>query len=146
MQSRDHLSEVNTEILFGYLARFLNSGNIPVTPAADPAVRVKVDIYGLVLLLTELIKHIRHIKKNEQLSCITHIGEKFIFIDLIWPGTFLTTGVVKEILAEELENSIGRMSVNSLLHSMGGDLWSQRQDKSKGLLRLALPIAARLEA
>jgi hypothetical protein len=49
------------------------------------------------------------------------------------------------MLAEKLHNSVGELTVGGILHSMGGDIWSQKHENSKSSLRLALPLAMRIE-
>ena len=54
----------------------------------------------------------------------------------------MPTTEVESILEERIADSIGNLSLGSILHSMDGDIWSQQLDESQSTLRLALPIGA----
>jgi DNA polymerase-3 subunit epsilon len=141
MQTQNHLTELNTEVLFGYVAHHLRHKNISVAAAPEQSSTVKVDIYGLLLVLDFLVDRIKQIHKQKGVSCEAHIGNQFIYFDFIWPGELLATGAVKAMLEEKLEHSVGEMTVASILHSMDGDIWSLQHENSKSTLRLALPLA-----
>ena len=80
-----------------------------------------------------------------ELSCKAHIGEKFVYFDYIWSGEFLPTPTVEAMLEKILHNSIGESTVASILHAMGGDIWSKQYENSSSILRLALPLGVRNE-
>jgi hypothetical protein len=92
-------------------------------------------------VLDYLISRLQQKKKSSGLSCEALIGEKFIYFDFVWLGEFIATSIVKAMLKEKLEHSVGGMTVASILHSMDGDIWSQQHKNSRSMLRLALPIA-----
>ena len=101
-------------------------------------------MYGLLLLLDYLAERISGIIQNRMdpgLSCKAHIGDHFIYFDLIWPGEALVSGAVQAMQEEKLEHSLGGMTVAAVLHSMDGDIWSQNHENSTAALRLALPIS-----
>ena len=141
MQTQSHLAQMDTEVLFGYVAHHLQSKKVPVAAKPDRSVGVKVDIYGFLQVLDYLITSIKQQQKGGKLSCRAHIGEQFIYFDFIWSGPFITTAAVAKMLERKLEHSIGGMSASSILRSMDGDVWSQQQENTKTTLRLALPIA-----
>jgi len=141
MQTQNLLTTMNTELLFGYVAHHLQNKKISVAAAADKTIGVKVDIYGLLLVLDYLAGRIKQKQKGTDISCEVHIGEQFVYFDLIWSGPFIATAVVEKMLAKKLEDSIGGMTVAAILHAMEGDIWSKQHDSAKSTLRLALPIA-----
>ena len=145
MQKHNHLMELSTEELFSYVTHHLELQGIPVTATPDTAICVKVDIYGLLLMLDFLADKIGQEQAKKGLTCEAHIGEQFIFLDFIWTGKYMATGSVSAILEEELEYSLGEMPLGSLLHAMDGDIWSQQHNKKKSMLRLALPIVKRAD-
>jgi DNA polymerase-3 subunit epsilon len=145
MQTHNHLSEMNTEVLFGYVTDYLEKKGISVAVSADRDICVKVDIYGLLLVLDYLVSRILQTQQKTRLSCEANIGEQFMYFDFIWSGPFIPTAAVEKMLEKTLDNSVGRMTVASILHSMDGDIWSQQHETSKGTLRLALPVALKTE-
>jgi hypothetical protein len=145
MQTQNHLAEMNTEVLFGYVALHLQTKNISVAASPDQTIGAEVDIYGLLLVLDFLVSRIMQDQKDFRLSCAAHIGKHFIYFDLLWSGSFIPTTAVEKILEEKLEHSIGGMTVGAILHSMDGDIWSPQQENSASSLRLALPIAGKAD-
>jgi len=145
MQTQSHLTEMNSNTLFGFVAKELHSKTLNFTAATDQTAVVKVDSYGLLLVLGHLANKIQQERNLSELSCEAHIGEQFVYFDFIWSGEFLPTATVETMLEEKLQNSVGELTVAGVLHSMGGDIWSQQHENSKSTLRLALPLAMRLE-
>jgi len=143
MQSRNHLTELNTEVLFSYVTHHLSNKKIPVTSSPANTISAKVDIYGLLLILDYLVDRILQRNRANGLTFEAHIGEQFIFMDFIWPGEFIAPGSVKALLEKKLERSLGEMTIASILHAMEGDIWSQQHTNKKNMYRLALPIAVR---
>jgi DNA polymerase-3 subunit epsilon len=144
MQTQNHLTALNTEVLFGYVSQHLRNMKISAAASPDPSITVTVDIYGLFLLLDYLVDRIIRItqkQKKTKISCKAHIGDHFIYFDLLWPGEFMAPAAVQAMQEEKLEHSLGGMTVASILHAMGGDIWSQQHEHSESALRLALPIA-----
>ncbi len=143
MQTQNHLTTLDTEVLFGYVTSSLQALQIAVAAAPKPAIAVKVDFYGLLLVLDYLADKIKHKQKHIALSCKMHIGEQFIYFDFIWPGPFIPPADIRKLLEKKLARGIGAMTVASILHAMEGDIWSQQLENSTSMLRLALPIAIR---
>jgi hypothetical protein len=96
-------------------------------------------------VLDYLVSRILQTQQKTRLSCEANIGEQFMYFDFIWSGPFIPTAAVEKMLEKTLDNSVGRMTVASILHSMDGDIWSQQHETSKGILRLALPVALKTE-
>jgi signal transduction histidine kinase len=140
MQTQNLLTELNSVVLFGYVARQLQNKKISVVVSPEQSIGTKVDIYGLLLVLDYLASSIKHKQKGIRLSCEIHIGKQFIYFDFVWSGPFIPPAAVEKMLAKKLEHSIGAMTVAAILNSMGGDIWSQQQEKAQSTLRLALPI------
>jgi DNA polymerase-3 subunit epsilon len=146
LQTQNHLTELNTEVLFGYVAHHLRTRKIAVTASPKRSITVKVDIYGLLLLLDYMVGRINKIlqkKKKTGLTCEAHIADNFIYFDLIWPGKYLASGAVQAMQEEKLEQSLGGMTVSSILRAMEGDIWSQQHDNSQSVFRLVLPASTK---
>jgi len=145
MQTQSHLTEMQAATLFSFIANHLRSKTIDFTASTDQAAVVKVDSYGLLLVLDHLANKIQQERNLTELSCEAHIGKQFVYFDFIWSGEFLPTAAVETMLEEKLQNSVGELTVAGILHSMGGDIWSQQHENSRTTLRLALPLAMRLD-
>jgi DNA polymerase-3 subunit epsilon len=145
MQTQSHLTEMNSDILFGFVAKHLHSKSLYFSASDDQTAIVKIDSYGFLLILDHLAHKIQQDRSLTELSCEAHIGEQFVYFDFIWSGEFLPTATVEAMLEEKLQNSVGELTVADSLHSMGGDIWSQQHENSRSTLRLALPLAMRME-
>ena len=145
MQTQNHLNEMNSAILFGFIAKHFQSSTVNFTAATNKTATVKIDSYGLLLVLDYLADKIRHERMLQELLCKAHIGEQFIYFDFIWSGEFLPTAIVETLLEEKLQSSTGELTIAGILHSMGGDIWSQQYENSSSALRLALPLAMRIK-
>lgn len=146
MQTQSHLTEISSDILCGFIADHFHGKGIEFTVPEGQTVNVKVDTYGLILVLGHLTEKIQLEKKLTELLCTVHIGNQFIFFDFIWAGDFIPTAVVQDLLEDKIENSVGGLTIAGILHSMGGDIWSQEHDKTRSKLRLALPLVMELDA
>ena len=145
MQTQSHLTEINPAILFGFVTKYLATKAIHFTASTDKTAVMKVDSYGLLLVLGHLANRIQRERKLTELFCEAHIGEQFVYFDFIWSGEFLPTTTVETMLEEKLQGSVGELPVSGILHSMGGDIWSQQHENSSSTLRLALPLAMRMK-
>ena len=145
MQTESHLTEMNTAFLSGFIEKHFLGSSVTFSAAADNAATVKIDSYGLLLVLDFLAARVKQERNLAELSCETNLGEQFIYFDFIWSGEFLPTAAVEAMLAEKLQDSVGSLTMASILHSMGGDIWSQQLGNSRSTLRLALPLAMRAE-
>lgn len=141
MHSQSHLAKTDAALFFGYVASHLSSKNISFTPTTHRSIAINIDSYGLFLVLNFLADSILQDKKKTGLACRTHLGERFIYFDFIWTGEIIPTSVVENLQEENIESSIGMLTVSNVLHSMEGDIWSQALEDSQSTLRLALPIA-----
>lgn len=141
MQAQNHLAEVNTVVLFGYVAQHLQAQKVAVAASPEQTISAKVDLYGLLQVLDYLAGTIRRKQKGIGLSCEIHCGEQFIYFDFIWTGPLIPTSSVEKMLAKKPANSLGGMSVSAILRAMDADIWSQQHENSQSMLRLALPIS-----
>jgi DNA polymerase-3 subunit epsilon len=145
MQAQNHLTEINLEVFCRYLEKHFQENTIPFSAAAHPEAAVKVDSFALLKVLDFLVARIQQERNLSQVTCETPLGKKFLYINFIWKGELLSTSAVETILAEILKDSIGSLPLASILHTMGGDIWSQQLENSYSILRLALPLAQKTD-
>ena len=141
MQTHDPLTVLAGDILSGYVAHFLRQKNIPVATAPAEDTRVKVDIYGFMQVLEFLARTLAASQGKSGLSCEVAVGGQFIYFDFIWSGPVMPAAMVEKMLEQAMGEGIKGMTVSSVLRAMDGDIWSQKHGETKGMLRLALPVA-----
>ena len=139
VQTQSHLIEINTADLFGFIANHFTGAEVTFDIETGRSAAVKVDSYGLLLVLEHLAQKILQKKNLSRLHCRAHTGKQFVYFDFLWPGELMPTAAVESLLQDKIDKSVGKISVVTILHSMGGDIWSQQHDPSQGILRLALP-------
>jgi DNA polymerase-3 subunit epsilon len=145
MRTQNHLTEIGSASLFGFLEKHFQGSTVNFAATTDKTATVKVDSYGLLLVLDYLVSKIQHERMEPELFCKAHVGDQFIYFDFIWSGEFLTTTIVEAMLEKKLQNSTGESSVSSILRAMGGDIWSRQHENSSSILRLALPHGVRIK-
>jgi hypothetical protein len=139
IQTQSHLIEIHSADLFNFIADQFSSAVVTFDIEPDRSAAVKVDSYGLLLVLEHLAKKILQKRKLPRLHCRVHTGKQFVYFDFLWTGELMPTAAVESLLQDKIDKSLGNMSVVAILHSMGGDMWSQQHDSSQSILRLALP-------
>jgi hypothetical protein len=145
MQAQSHLTEINIEVFCRYLKKHFQKSTIPFSAAANLEAAVKVDSFALLTVLDFLAARVQRERNLSQVTCEAPPGKQFLYIDFTWKGELMSTSAVEAILAEIPQDSIGSLSLASILHTMGGDIWSQQLENSNSLLRLALPLAKKTD-
>ncbi|MDX1775382.1 MAG: PAS domain-containing protein [Desulfobulbales bacterium] len=145
MHTQNQLTELPSDILFGYVARHLQAKRVAAKELPGKTFIIGVDLHGLLLVLDYLRKRILATENNSGLSCTMETGDQFVYFDLIWSGEFITTGEVKTLLETKLEYSLGEMTIDSILHAMDADIWSRQLNNSQNTIRLAIPIGGMAE-
>jgi DNA polymerase-3 subunit epsilon len=145
IQTKSHLTKMSSKVLLGFIEKQFYGSKVTFTADHDCTALVKVDSYALLLAMDFLAARIQQERNLERLSCETTCGDQFVYFDFIWSGDFLPTNIVETMLDEKLQDSVGALTLGSILHLMGGDMWSQQHDNSRSALRLALPLAEKKE-
>jgi len=141
IQTQSHLIEIHSDVLFGFIANHFASKTVTLEAEPDPSAAIKVDSYGLLLVLEHLAQKIIKKKRLTGLICKAHTGKQFAYFDFLWTGDVMPTAAVESLLQEKIKKSVGDMTVVAILHAMGGDIWSQQYDPARSILRLALPLS-----
>lgn len=140
IQTQSHLTELSPAVLFGFITDRFTWERVTFETIPGRAGAVRVDFYGFLLVLQHLAGKIVREKKLTEVHCKAHAGTHFVYFDFFWPGKFMPTATVESLLQEKIKKSVGDTTVAAILHSMGGDIWSQQHDSSRSILRLALPL------
>ncbi len=104
------------------------------------------DSYTLVELLDRLIQEVRRHSGVETFDLEAVAGERHVYLDVIWKGAPIPVQTLSDWLNQQLEESLGALSLRDVLEHHKTDIWSLRHGESGARLRLPLPPPARLPA
>jgi len=102
------------------------------------------DSHSLVLLLVDLARRLREHCGVRALDVDTLMGDRRIYLDLVWEGEPVEESTLAGWLAEPLPDAVGALRLRDVVEIHGGDPWSQRHRRAGcAVLRIPVPASAR---
>lgn len=139
------MANIHCADLVHYLQhRLSHSGGPEVTLTGIP-LWLNVDGPRLIELLVELIGRIQQETGATQLDLENRMGDRRVYLDLIWRGSPIPDTRLMAWLPRRLEALPGAPTLDEVIMAHDGNLWSQPHPKKAGyaLLRLPLPASSR---
>jgi DNA polymerase-3 subunit epsilon len=141
--SQSGLEETWSNDLFSALGERLHEEAIELTPVGIP-VWIRVDGPALLAMLERLIRELVQIRPVEALDIEVLLGNKRVYLDLIWQGEPLTDHQLSLWHALHLFDDPLSPRIQDVLEQHGAELWSQpRNETDTACLRLPLPASSR---
>ncbi len=132
--------------LFEALNERLTEHGLAIRPIGIPA-WIKADAPALLGLLEALVEELAATTGQSCLEVEACLGNKRIYLDLIWIGTPLSQGRLAQWQSRRLAQLPLAPSLQSLLRQHASELWSLAdEDGQHARLRLPLPAAERVGA
>lgn len=132
--------------LFEALNERLAQGGLAIRPIGIPA-WLKADAPALLGLLEALVEEVAGATDQSCLEVEACLGNKRVYLDLVWRGAPLSQGRLAQWQSRRLEQLPLAPSLQALLRQHASELWSLAdEDGQHARLRLPLPAAERVGA
>ncbi len=133
----------SADLVRAVIRRAAESPGLKVTMAGMP-LWLHVDTHSLMLLLEHLLCRVHAYNGAREFDIETLLGDRRVYLDIVWRGSPVPEAEVAKWLAEPLENAVGAWTIGDVVERHGGAIWSQESRRgAHALLRIPVPASAR---
>jgi DNA polymerase-3 subunit epsilon len=122
--------------------RLREQHNIATTMTGIP-VWLHADSYTLAGFLVRLILRISQSTDCRHFDLEAAVGEKHVYLDVIWTGTVIPAAELSEWQTDEIEQDVGGLTLREVLERHKTDVWSLSERDERARIRIPLPPAHR---
>lgn len=101
------------------------------------------DSYTLVELLDRVIRKVGAFAGTDTFELEAVAGERHVYLDVVWTGGVVQTSKLSSWLDDQLEETLGGLTLRDVLEHHKTDIWSLPHRDGLARLRLPLPPAIR---